>query len=283
MDGSVPKSQVHAHVDSKSGGKQRRTVQSPYLPLDLSSIQGYGSTESYYAPGKSASASGTRLNALHISSAEEKARSQSAKTPTFRRSHSYAPSSGFKATSLTERRLKQGGGVQGRPTLPTIISNGSTVDFSASQAPASARAASRTVYDMGAMQDALPPAPATASPGGHFPQFPEDNDGDYDRYTAHPAIPAHSRADSGRQTPLRMDVKTITAAEYRPPCFPPVPSKNLKWNREGPAMKTHGIAWMRDAPEGPLPSGPQGPRWAQARPPNLDLPQDGNWWESGVG
>jgi hypothetical protein len=282
MDGSVPKSQVHAHGDSKSGGKQRRTVQSPYLPLDLSSIQGYGSTESYYAPSKSASASGTRLNALHSSSAEEKARAQSAKRPTFRRSHSYAPSSGSKATSLTERRLKQGGGVQGRPTLPTIISNGSTVDFTSSQAPASARASSRA-YDMGAMQDALPPAPATASPSGHFPQSSGDDEGDYDRYTAHPAIPTHSRADSGKQSPLRMDVKTITAAEYRPPCFPPVPSKNLKWNREGPAMKTHGIAWMRDAPEGPLPSGPQGPRWAQARPPNLDLPQDGNWWESGVG
>ncbi|RXK37925.1 hypothetical protein M231_04814 [Tremella mesenterica] len=59
----------------------------------------------------------------------------------------------------------------------------------------------------------------------------------------------------------------------------PDPTRELAWNREGPPMKRHGVAWLR--PDVPLPDSPSGPRWTQARPPRVDVVMGGGWWESG--
>jgi hypothetical protein len=264
--------------NSKSLGKRRACPESPYIPLEVQKL----SPGSYYASSKGGSA--PRSHDAPDSLVGSQARSQSARPPTVRQHSGLVPSppsyADTKAMSLTERRLKQG--CNPRPSLPTIIYAGSTIDFT-SRLSATARTVKRDPFNLADIRDSLPPMPATASPAGHTPSEDED----YDRYTAHPAVPSeradHEPQAKSRRPALGMDLKNIPAAEYRPPCFPPVPSKKLKWNREGPAMKTHGVAWLRDTPDGPLPTGPQGPRWAQARPPNLDLPQDGNWWESGVG
>jgi hypothetical protein len=137
------------------------------------------------------------------------------------------------------------------------------------------------------LRDALPStsSPIASTPNGYGTARTEEED--FDRYTAHPAVSVPPRMDitagsSPATSPRRMDVKDVKPADYRPPAFP-APTKALAWNRDGPAMKTYGVAWKREAPDGQLPSGPAGPRWAQARPPRLDLQQTGNWWESGAG
>lgn len=173
----------------------------------------------------------------------------------------------------------------GGPGLPTIAS-ASTVDFTSSQPSVQSAPPNRSAFALNELADALPPSPITATPGaytstpgGYAPT--EEEEDEYDRYAAHPAAPTPSRKEI-TAPPLRMDLKVVKPEDYRPPSFPAA-TKALAWNRDGPAMKTHGIAWARKAPEGPLPTGPAGPRWAQARPPNLVVQDRGNWWESGVG
>ena len=174
----------------------------------------------------------------------------------------------------------------GRPALPTIVST-STVDFTSSD-PSVIQSArpDRSAFDLGELAAALPNIPNTASSAytampGSYAQNEEEED--YDRYMAHPAAPSPLPGAAPKTVPpLRMDLKIVKPEDYRPPAFPG-PTKPLAWNRDGPAMKTHGVAWAREAPEGQLPTGPAGPRWAQARPPRLDFQQTGNWWESGVG
>ena len=247
--------------DSKSLGRHRRKER------DNGSI----AAESYYVPSKSSSMPRHHDPAPHSHSPRGASR----------RTESLL-SSQARATPLTERRLKTG-----RPALPTIVSI-STVDFT-SPDPSVIQSAcpDRSTFDLGDIANALPSAPATATPAytthsGTYAQTAEEGE-DYDRYMAHPAAPS-PLPGTARKTapPLRMDLKIVKPEDYRPPAFP-APTKPLAWNRDGPAMKTHGVAWAREAPEGQLPTGPAGPRWAQARPPRLDFQQTGNWWESGVG
>jgi hypothetical protein len=248
--------------DSKSLGRQRRKER----------INGSVAGESYYAPSKSSSMSKHQPPAPHSHSPRGGSRRTESVLSTQAR-----------ASSLTERRLK----LTGRPALPTIVSN-STVDFTSPDRSVTQSARpDRSAFNLGDMVDALPPAPVTATPthtampGSYAPT--EEEEEDYDRYMAHPAAPS-PLPGTARKTapPLRMDLKIVKPEDYRPPAFP-APTKPLAWNRDGPAMKTHGVAWAREAPEGHLPTGPAGPRWAQARPPRLDFQQTGNWWESGVG
>ena len=118
----------------------------------------------------------------------------------------------------------------------------------------------------------------------------------YDRYSTHPAAPAPDRVDRA----VGQAVDTIPAVMSVSPVHPrtdtqfvensgaqsylPVgyarPTKDFPWNRDGPAMKTYGVAWQRDA-GGALPDAPEGPRWVQARPPRAQVVQGGGWWESG--
>ena len=229
--------------------------------------------ESYYAPSKSSSMPKSRQSTLPHSP------SPRAET---RRTESLL-STQDRATSLTERRLKQ----TGRPALPTIISN-SVADFTSTDPSVTQSARPhRSIFNLGELSEVLPsasvisnPEPYTASLGGYAST--DEQEEDYDRYMAHPAAPTISRQEVSAPPPMRMDVKVVKPEEYRPPSFP-APTKALAWNRDGPAMKTHGVAWKRDAPEGQIPTGPAGPRWAQARPPNLVVQDRGNWWESGVG
>lgn len=58
--------------------------------------------------------------------------------------------------------------------------------------------------------------------------------------------------------------------QYVPPGFPK-PTREVPWNREGPAMRTHGVAWLRESEigEAGLPATPKGARWDVARPPGV--------------
>lgn len=99
---------------------------------------------------------------------------------------------------------------------------------------------------------------------------------EYDPYMAHPAALSPTSAlhsYHGRISVQPEDTSEIASGpdiptgEYVPPGFPK-PTQNTPWNREGPAMKTHGIPWQRDVET--LPFVPRGPRWVQARPPRTN-------------
>ncbi|GFZ48819.1 hypothetical protein JCM24511_06568 [Saitozyma sp. JCM 24511] len=114
----------------------------------------------------------------------------------------------------------------------------------------------------------------------------------YDRYAAHPAAPAVQSAGN-RTMPNGLATQTsagglddgqVETDEYRDGGYLPLgyarPTREIGWNRDGPAMKTYGVAWGRKA--GPaLPDGPRGPSWVQARPPRAELVLGGEWLASG--
>ena len=147
-----------------------------------------------------------------------------------------------------------------------------------------------------------PTSPLAASPFGndYFALPPAEQRGrsHRNRAASHPAISDHSgysatesalsaRPPKPRTLPQASQQSSSTGTSPLPaqrqttylPVGYPDPTRDLKWNREGPAMRTHGIAWMRDVVD--LPDGPAGPRWVQARPPRVDVTQGGSWWESG--
>ncbi|RSH91339.1 hypothetical protein EHS25_009638 [Saitozyma podzolica] len=114
----------------------------------------------------------------------------------------------------------------------------------------------------------------------------------YDRYAAHPAAPAVLSAGNRtisigivtQTSPSGPDDRQVESEEYRDRGYLPLgyarPTREIGWNRDGPAMKTYGVAWGRKA--GPvLPDGPRGPSWVQARPPRAELVLGGEWWASG--
>lgn len=120
-------------------------------------------------------------------------------------------------------------------------------------------------------------------------------DDPYDRYATHPNAPTPDRIEKllslspypspstakPSSTPLRPpQPKAPKDGHYTPPGFAK-PTKNLSWNRDGPAMRTYGIAWKREGDPEKLPEGPEGPRLVQARPPRVDHVLGGSWWESG--
>ncbi|OCF32399.1 hypothetical protein I316_05824 [Kwoniella heveanensis BCC8398] len=139
----------------------------------------------------------------------------------------------------------------------------------------------------------------TATSQGYIPPLSDD---EYDRYQAHPAPPpgpgsgtfesrssphspttsslAPSTGPDHNTPPLGADVMPAPPKEYIPPAFPK-PTRDVAWNRTGPAMKTHGIAWLREGEVGELPQAPKGPRYIVARPPRAETISGGNWWSSG--
>lgn len=199
------------------------------------------------------------------------------------------------AKTLAERRLKN----RPHPALSTIAST-STIDFTTTTttqqqsttspslfAPHTARTRAAAL-DMQSLGDALPPTPGTStsmslsmSATGYVPPTLDE---DYDRYAAHPAAPVPPRADLAPEQLARVPqgpgLKQVTAENYRPPGFPK-PVRSLGINRDGPAMRTHGIAWDREGTVDALPGGPAGPRWIQARPPVPAGQPSGNWWQAG--
>ncbi|WWD19738.1 hypothetical protein CI109_104202 [Kwoniella shandongensis] len=110
----------------------------------------------------------------------------------------------------------------------------------------------------------------------------------YDRYSPHPAAPvpewmerqlrtSHSQPSLSKRSPS----STTKQEDYIPIGYAR-PVKELAWNRTGPAMKTYGIAWLREGEAESLPEGPKGPRWEVARPPRAEQVQGGGWWQSGA-
>ena len=93
--------------------------------------------------------------------------------------------------------------------------------------------------------------------------------------TASPAAP---------QTPSDLP---LMGSDYAPLGFPK-PTRAIAWNRDGPTMKSPGVAWHRDAPpDVPMSPAPEGPSWQQARPPNYGpiVPDrasshSSGWWEA---
>ena len=103
----------------------------------------------------------------------------------------------------------------------------------------------------------------------------------YDRYAAHPAAPPPDRVDRYLNNPTSLTQETgIQPSQYVPIGYA-TPTREIGWNRDGPAMKTHGVAWNRHTAGMVLPEIPEGPRWIQARPPRDDMVSGGAWWESG--
>jgi len=159
-----------------------------------------------------------------------------------------------------------------------------------SSSPASSRG--RSCFDMAPLANPLPEQPQEAlthlnsgkrSRSETSYVSPLSRDG-YDRYAAHPNVPTD---ETDRYT-THASSPTITqegnAAAMKPEYVPvgsAAPTKELAWNRDGPAMKTHGVAWKRHSENLVLPKGPQGPRLIQAKPPRVDIVTGGGWWESG--
>jgi len=121
-----------------------------------------------------------------------------------------------------------------------------------------------------------------ARKSGYIPPLSDEG---YDRYSAHPAEaedpPRPPRPSPSHAQPPLSSVQTSShSAQYIPVGFAS-PTKELAWNRDGPAMKTHGVAWNRNIDDLVLPARPQGPRLIQARPPREEMVTGGGWWESG--
>lgn len=171
----------------------------------------------------------------------------------------------------------------------------------------------RSRYDLSTLSRALPDSSVTSPTSSSFTTSttrmptgyisPTQNDG-YDRYAAHPAGPTPSEFTSRSGVELR----TAESPSGIPPTSPSLtsptspadttyfpegdsvlylplgyarPTKEIGWNREGPAMKTHGVAWNRHQEGMVLPETPDGSRWIQARPPRAEMVAGGSWWESG--
>ncbi|WRT70110.1 uncharacterized protein IL334_007104 [Kwoniella shivajii] len=148
----------------------------------------------------------------------------------------------------------------------------------------------------------MPPSPAIATrsrtssiaegvtdtPFGYVSPLDDD---EYDPYAAHPAASPsgspHRHPPSSLHNFSERDISETRSnkspsvrKEYIPPGYAR-PTRDLEWNRVGPAMKTHGIAWLREGDPRQLPSAPRGPRYEVARPPRVDHVH-GSWWESGA-
>ena len=122
----------------------------------------------------------------------------------------------------------------------------------------------------------------------------------YDPYMMHPAAATPPRADidhvamtmqiayAGQSASPAGAVGTTAAGDavlsgtYKPLGYAD-PTRKLEWNRDGPAMKTYGVAWKRHSEGMVLPHGPAGPRWTQARPPRSGVVTGGEWGQSGGG
>lgn len=280
-------------LDSRSLGRARvrSGLRKPTFDSDIGSEAG----ESYYAPSTKTYAhtldtddrsSSRHSSATSMATTAPASRMEKMRPGNPRRStSSVLPSSplakGRSHPSFTEKRFKN----RSHPALSTITS---TVDFTQT-APSSATTNKHPrqahSMDMRALNEALPPVPQTAPLHGYIPP---DSEHGYDPYEAHPApapapttsTPTASLDKSKAPTkPPGAGLKHVTPDSYRPPGFPK-PVKELAWNREGPAMKTHGVAWLREAEPDALPCGPAGPRYIQARPPAVAVQNGGSWWDS---
>lgn len=313
---AIERAERAGKVDSKSLGRVRVKSGLRKPTLDIGSVVG----ESYYAPSTKAYAHSIDRSSVGEgtgSSVDEGSRSRPATTRRSTAGTSALPTVNGSTRSFAEKRFKN----RSHPSLSTIASTAdfaltasttltnatkqrsrhgtSTVDFTQT-APSSPRLtpAPRSQHpsmDMRSLRSALrdidqpPPAvPLTAPPTATGYIAPNTDDG-YDRYTAHPAAPVPPRIDtatasSGPATPPRgAGLKHVTADTYRPPGLPK-PLKEIGWNRDGPAMRTYGIAWLREGDADALPGAPAGPRWIQARPPASAATAQGgaSWWESGA-
>ena len=145
-------------------------------------------------------------------------------------------------------------------------------------------------YDLKSLAGTLPSASHTTKQPSHRLRresigyvHPLSHDG-YDRYTAHPATPCPARTareQPGTSTTTRQSTPLPPPmTEYRPMGYAPL-TRAVPWNRDGPAMKTHGVAWKKHTEGLVLPQGPAGPRWQQAGPPRAEAVVGGGWWESG--
>ena len=113
----------------------------------------------------------------------------------------------------------------------------------------------------------------------------------YDPYSMHPAAATPPRADRDTVGDTMVPAPVTGLAPpapagkypngvYYPPGYAK-PTRQVEWNRDGPAMKTHGVAWKKGADDLVLPDRPMGPRWLQARPPRTNVVVGGGWGQSG--
>ncbi|ORX37404.1 hypothetical protein BD324DRAFT_448018 [Kockovaella imperatae] len=188
-------------------------------------------------------------------------------------------------------------------SVPTAPSSSSPVPLHPTDPPA---------MDLSSLSSALPaistpssrqkqfPSPAIPrqaplelqSPSNLGPRLAHEEPG-YDPYSMHPAAPAPPRADRDiLSTSITQNIdpplsaSTSSTAE-RSGTYTPIgyagPTRPVAWNRDGPAMKTYGVAWKKHVDGLVLPNEPQGPRWIQARPPRSGVVIGGEWGQSGGG
>lgn len=289
-------------LDSKSLGRVRVKSGLSRATFDAGSVGG----DSYYAPSTKtyqqsqsldspSSASGrTDSTATGISALSQASPRPGNPRRSTASTYASSPLTGSGThRSFAEKRFKN----RSHPALSTIASTAThnqTVPSSATTATPLKVRSQHPSMDLRSLHDALPSPgsragtdqstpPQTAPLPGYV--LPLSDDG-YDRYTAHPAAPVSLRADTNSDTisnlnrpPRGAGLKHVTADTYRPPGFPK-PLKDIEWNRDGPAMRTYGIAWLREAEADTLPGRPAGPRWIQARPPASAVQSGGSWWES---
>ena len=210
-----------------------------------------------------------------------------------------------KSSSRVGNRSRLMSAPQPSPLSPKFDKTSPTATSSQSSIPPSL-VADHPAYDMSSVSSALPmpetprhhplgspfiprQAPASLRTPLNLGHRTRDDEVGYDPYTMHPAAATPPRADREAVKDTMVPVTGLAppAPEGKYPngvYFPPgyaKPTKNLEWNRDGPAMRTHGVAWKRHNDELVLPDRPKGPRWLQARPPRTTVVTGGGWEQSG--
>ena len=113
----------------------------------------------------------------------------------------------------------------------------------------------------------------------------EEEDEEDGSYMMHPAAPTSLRPDTNRKEPATPAAPRSPPPkkEYIPLGYADPTRQDIEVNRDGPAMKTYGVAWKRHYDGIVLPPRPSGPSFVQARPPRPDLIEGGEWNQSGGG
>ncbi|KAK8853308.1 hypothetical protein IAR55_004012 [Kwoniella newhampshirensis] len=163
--------------------------------------------------------------------------------------------------------------------------------LSSERAPPSRAASPRSRTNSSAVYDVQGHRERPRIPPGYISPLADDG---YDRHSPHPAAPVPERAERQLRTtrshqsssqPSEAGRQTSQSVSTKPENYIPIgyarPVNEIPWNRTGPAMKTHGIAWLREGNPEALPDGPEGPRWEIARPPRAGQVLGGGWWQSG--
>lgn len=173
---------------------------------------------------------------------------------------------------LPRSRTSHSGQRNGRSTSRIVVGRSMSHD----QLSALSSMDEDDVVDMAPLRSALPKMLPERRDEVKRPGYlsPLSKEG-YDRYVPHPADKSdvHPRPDSRSRGPeSRVPAGSRPGSpaqrEFRPIGYPE-PTRDVPWNRDGPAMRTYGIPWHQDTKD--LSAAPGGPREVVARPSTFGL------------